>query len=644
MRTGSDKVSRIIEISYQAKKYGRSRSRSLKIDLDAYGLAPSGLFAGALRHRATAKSNRGDISRIFAVIEELRRGDKDARWALSVLNAPPANLGPRDIQDLFAVVEDLIERTARWAEKYGPAFLFRQLISDLPDPLMNGETIRTSVAFRTRFSERTAGPRAMLSDRWDPHSPDPKYAPPASQTRHESVTDLTTKLGDHFQYRMNRVTVAAYSVLKEITKLRDELFQGGTEADLNTEELVRSDYLLRKRSVHFGRLEYSHYVNHRLLRLYCRVAARNQLHVRTHYFAWTHANGFWHTQRIRDAIPVISHYGTNAKSVRSIVVLSHYLPPYAVFACATYLVARTGWNIETVFNLRPSAIIDHRDGSIQLDPLKGKTDQQQSVVVPKSDHDFQNVIAEVRRHHSNLVTHWDVAHDSPLLLAQTFRQHLQVVLCAKYLRKFCRREKLPKFTFGELRPQRAAITYIKSNDPEKVRVLLGHSTLEETGHYLNQTSLHILYAANTNEFERRLGATATFAVRGAGEARQRGYVEQDVDPTLLFRNGIGSYCRDPLQGPQESKGPNGRCKGLPCANCKQHAIVITRDSIRDALVANDYFRRHGSNLVRTAPGVINTDVVLQISFNIALCEFLKKSSLASTYLEIEQDLRSKGHV
>lgn len=635
MGAGTDRNSKIVVKRAVSRHYGRNRVSEIQFDLAAMGFRDGGLFALAIRAWPDG-GTRTHLPRAIRVAKGLVESHRLGKWAQSVLNTPPEELGPRDIVDLFMAAEEVVYSNTAWTEKYTPAFLFRQLIAGVQEPLSGGSTIRQSVSFKTRFTERTSGPRGLLSDHWDPGSPNPDFVRPATQIEHDSFEDLHDKALAHLEYRTKRVTDAAISVLEDYQQFRQTLEKICAAHKLGAEELRRFEEESRKKLRDLSqRRALTTMSLDALLAAYVQLSEYLNLNERDSYLAWSEDNMFWRSNEIRKGFAEISRFATNAHGIRSIVVSRWYLPPYVVAACAIYVIARTGWNPQTVLNLRPSSATPQGDGTIEVTSLKERSDEFQNFFVEKSDKEFRNVLDELQRHQANLSKYWGVDPDGYLFTSQTFRRTLQPVLFNRQLPKFIEEFHLPQFQLSELRDQDITHVALKTNDPEIARIRAGHGSLAQTDHYLSTSLLRLLSQANINEFERRFGATAYFLIRGGKDAIKRGYKARNIDEKLLVATGIGTACKDPKSGPPELRDGSGHCRGYPCDGCHQHAIAITKERIREAILARHYYRLHGHALVTRIPGVVDEALVAQISFNFALCEFIRKSEFGKLFAEIE---------
>lgn len=276
------------------------------------------------------------------------------------------------------------------------------------------------------------------------------------------------------------------------------------------------------------------------------------------------------------------------------------LPTPVLTAIFILLLSHTGWNQGSIGSLTIENITPLPQGGYRLQGYKGKTDDDTPV-------------SEIPRYMS--------AHCKAVeLLLWNYRQLEQLglidgatekriwfgwqldefkttthVVSDKRIDRFCVRHRIERFQPSELRPIKAALTYLPQRDLEAVRVLLGHVDLVTSSSYLENTLFFRLNEAMILEFQRRIEATLTYAEGGEALLIRRALPVRDVDKGLfLVPTGDGGACTNIQDGPNSTMRQDEEpCEALACHSglgCKHYRLMVNETTIEMALRSQLYYR------------------------------------------------------
>lgn len=227
-----------------------------------------------------------------------------------------------------------------------------------------------------------------------------------------------------------------------------------------------------------------------------------------------------------------------AEALRNL--LSHwYVPRWVQFAIELRIQAETAFNRHTVRNLTASGI-RVSNATIELQALKGKTEELQTAEIDGSDRTLRAALELMRGHSKNVVEHWQADEKRVFVALVSSNDTVSFGLwpCHHVHERFIEFHKLFKFTREQLRNQNAGLAYLKREDVHEVQGRLGHASLKTTSGYVRQHIISVLNRANIAEFVRRLGASIVWAVEGPEAVGRRGMRETDVSARLLFPLGV----------------------------------------------------------------------------------------------------------
>ena len=314
-------------------------------------------------------------------------------------------------------------------------------------------------------------------------------------------------------------------------------------------------------------------------------------------------------------------------------LIQQRLPNSVLTAIFILLLSHTGWNQSSVGSLTIDAITVLPEGGYRLQGYKGKTDDG----TPAS---------EVPRHLSNHCKAID-------LLLWNYRQLIQLrlidprekrlwfgwqrdgfkttidVISRIRISSLCTRNGIDHVLPSELRPLKAALTYLPQRDLEAVRVLLGHSDLATSDSYLESTLFFRLNEAMMLEFQRRIEATLTYAIGGEKFLIQRGLAPRHVDQKLmLVPTGDGGACANLFDGPTllapRAEEP---CASLAChygSGCKHYRLVVDETTLEMALRSRVYYRARWQTLYEINPATFTEMHLPKILYTFVLLKIVKE--------------------
>lgn len=285
------------------------------------------------------------------------------------------------------------------------------------------------------------------------------------------------------------------------------------------------------------------------------------------------------------------------------------LPNAVLTAIFILILSHTGWNTGSVGSLTADDIHSLPQGGYQLQGYKAKTDDNTPKVdVPASARWTCKAISLLLWNNCQLRALGCIKNvDTRLWLGWQEDAFSNIVefVATNRISAFCTRHGLERFKPSELRPLKAALTYLPQRDLEAVRVLLGHQDLGVTDGYLQDTLFFRMNEANMLQFQRRIETSLTFSEGGDALLARRGLNPRDIDHALLVPTGDGGACTDRYAGPPEANLAAGEpCAGLACqlnGGCPQYQLIVSDETLEMALRTQRYYRSRWQHLSRANP-------------------------------------------
>lgn len=275
------------------------------------------------------------------------------------------------------------------------------------------------------------------------------------------------------------------------------------------------------------------------------------------------------------------------------------LPNYVLTSCYLLLLAKTGWNISSVGSLALQDIRKLPNGTYELQARKHKTqDDTPKFIVSKADKYLKICLSLLIWNHAQLVKYnvitsseenvwygWQKSYDKPFFPLDPGR-----------LVTFFSRHQIPAIPPSEIRPVNSAYNFLKYNDLEMVRVLLGHSSLETTKSYIENNLIFQLNEARILEFQRRMENTIAYETTSVEKFEARGFCEKNVHPTLIGRRPTG-------ETEMETRLLNEAKAFLTSIGIKfiNEGSVVTIETLTQAILLRNYYRLRWSQLFDKNP-------------------------------------------
>ena len=519
-------------VLFDFQRFGVERGGLLDAVIDQIQLPGDHLTTGALRNWILwlTCENRDD-SKWAQAVEILSK----------VSGHTPAEA--RTLSELLAGVTALRAMTDK--TRYGYTTSFRHLLT------------RTYLAIgaeaprfpRGAMKALVATTRGMLSDAPDPGAINPEFRSTIVNVAQGSPQRARQSAIGHVEDRLLRVKAACDEDIKEFLKWR-----AWTEA---AEALPLDERALGyvDRLIAYGAREDSNLQRWLVMADLQTIVAvalaamkRNGFHTREGYGVRVATNRSIYlglaAERLQVAFPSLERWSSKRtgqgrfSTFRNL--LSHwYVPRWVQFAIELRIQAETAFNRHTVRNLTASGI-GINNATIELQALKGKTEELQTAVIDGSDRTLRAALELMRGHSKNVVEHWQADEKRVFVALVSSNDTVSFGLwpCHHIHERFIEFHKLFKFTREQLRNQNAGLVFLKREDVHEVQGRLGHASLKTTSGYVRQHIISVLNRANIAEFVRRLGASIVWAVEGREAVGRRGMRETDVSARLLFPLGV----------------------------------------------------------------------------------------------------------
>ncbi|ASL43702.1 Tyrosine recombinase XerC [Burkholderia sp. AD24] len=288
----------------------------------------------------------------------------------------------------------------------------------------------------------------------------------------------------------------------------------------------------------------------------------------------------------------------------------HRLPNFVLTTIFILLLAHTGWNSASVGSLTTDTVEKLPNGSYRLQGHKNKTDDDTPMVdVPRSMKTLCKAIDLLLWNYNQLVAAKciDPVNEKRLWFGwqkDNFETTSNFVAEQRLAAWFKRTGVVP-FTPSELRPLAAGLAYLPQRDLEAVRVLLGHSDLNTTDHYLENTLFFRLNEAMMLEFQRRIETSIAYSQGGETLIKSRRLNLSHLDARLLVPTGDGGACTDIMAGPtHRTHRTSEPCPGIACqtgAGCKHYRLTVNSITLEMALRTRLYYRSRWQSLWDSNP-------------------------------------------
>lgn len=300
------------------------------------------------------------------------------------------------------------------------------------------------------------------------------------------------------------------------------------------------------------------------------------------------------------------------------------LPMCVLVAIATVIAIKTGWNTNSVSNLRFTDIRKLNSSRFLLQGEKRKTDDRTPIVeVHKNDLLFFQSIELLYWHFKNVVS-FDWYNGDRIFISKSrsprdlSHSHVNPFAKSYFEKHLVRRFKLKKVTPKSFRDGVASRKWLETNDIHVIRELLGHNSINTTREYLKSGIIHSLNESKVLEFQRRIEATIIYIDKGHGHLKKLNMNEQHVDLNLIpsVQLGDGTQCLDP-SAPPLLQEKSGICSGMFCHEgngCPNNRIVIGVSDVELLLRTLDYYKSRWQFLYSQNPDLFKKVHLSKIIF------------------------------
>lgn len=599
----------VFQVNTYVSQRGRHKASSVELDLSGRLWAPKSLFIKAIQNQLSAwellpppSSNVYNLNQAIGLISDR---------LFVPLNMDPREVSREDAIDLLLLVRDEFSLQGHSDAKFEHIYYaIRKLLTRMPIKLKDGLT----------FSQAATKQRKRL------HLPPAQLPNEIGNISHTDLKDLRSQTEKILQERKDGLEKAAARELQsyeEIFVMQTELLAINIDPKICEKISVwvkapkRSDIAsIPQCSARDFSAVFLQYLR-KEKPPFCPSGFVPDARLPRSRIDWTQ-------------IPNVLEYRFKY-SLLPWFFVHHRLPNNVLTAIFLLLLSHTAWNPGSVGELTVDGIIKLAEGGYRLQSYKSKTDDHTPVV-------------EIPRHMALLCKSidlllWNYQQLSKFSLIDTkkekrvwfgwqdddFKTTIDIVNESR-VKSFCRRHGIKPFAPSELRPLKAALTYIPQGDLEAVRVLLGHNDLKTSDDYLRNTLFFRLNEAMILEFQRRIETTISYIHGGDPLIIKRSLSSKHIDGKLFFvPTGDGGACANFFSGPKPvSTTEDEPCEALACHNgngCHNYRTVINETTLEAALRSLAYYRSRWQSLFERnhlafsklhLPKIIYTHVLLKI--------------------------------
>lgn len=191
-------------------------------------------------------------------------------------------------------------------------------------------------------------------------------------------------------------------------------------------------------------------------------------------------------------------------------------------------------------------------------------------------------------------------------------------------KRFLKSNNLDYLSLETLRNLTATKRFLDGNDLRDIQKILGHSELSTTQHYISQhvTSSYLRHNILTFMRDFEVEAVNLF---DTGADKSLHDINSTEETNKYFLIGDGASCADPKDSPDKRQEIGELCNGTSChAGCKNKRIILTKESIWQALVKRESYRTSwfSTHYHEEKFGAFEVNKIL---FNALLCQFIAEN-------------------
>ena len=557
---------------------------SVELDISARRWSPKSLFRKAIHHQLSVwKLSPPSTNDVYSLAQAI--GLVSDR-SFGLLNREPEMLSREDAADLLQMIREefmgLGYSIAKFEHVY---YAMRKLLTRTPTKLNDGLT------FAQAASKQKKPPKLPLA----------QLPAELGHINHTDLKDLRNQTEKKLQTRKDRLEEAVASELRAYENtfaFQDKLLSSTVGPEVHAEILAWILAPKRDDLLTFPQCTPTEFTTV-LLRF---------LQSRKPPFC---PSGFVPDVRLPrtkinwSEVPNVSAYRFKS-SVLPWFFVRHRLPNSVLTAIFALILSHTGWNPGSVGELIVTGISCLPKGGYRLQSYKSKTDDQTPVVeVPRHMKVLCKAIELLlwNRQQLGQLGLIDLKKEKRLWFGwqdDNFQMTIDFLNSSR-IKAFCNRYGLEIFLPSELRPLKAALTYIPQGDLEAVRVLLGHNDLKTSDDYLQNTLFFRLNEAMILEFQRRIETTITYVQGGESLIVKRSLSSNHIDGKLfLIPTGDGGACANVFDGPTSTRVETGEpCEALACHSgqgCPHYRTLVSEITLEMALRSLRYYRARWQSL------------------------------------------------
>ncbi len=529
-----------ITVSQKSNPQGKECVFVTGFDFSKYKIRLGGLLEDVLRSLPSPIHN-SYYSLFLSVLRVLENDKKACR----LLSLPPTELEVVDIETLFTIAEEEIERylvrTGRYKSGARPSMLFRRVMKYLTTPLADGATI-TDVEFTTRFSD-TYESRKLISEQFDKGCDDPEIASPISIIKAGNVEELNQKALQHLKARKNRIQNACNDVVLRFQKVRRHLVKLADTCLPDALAAVINDYTLSKESTKDALRGLP---SEELLHFYVHFFKIHRLDDFDSFDSWRKRYGAFPFSEVLVEHPFVRDIGHDIKNkinrrkaiLVGLILCQYILPPMVVMCCRHLLQLEFDWNMGTCNSVTSSKVTSTPDG-YHISAIRPKTSQAFARDVSNSllnSNGMHGIVVLLLDHSKWISQRWISESDSlfvGIVLGNSFPSAVPFKY-ENYNKQFISMYSLPYFTAEQLRDQGLNEHYLATQDIHSLKALAGWDSIDTAEHYLGQRIIRILSEANIYNFMTALEGSIIWATKGDDYLRRFDIDPSEVNQKLLF--------------------------------------------------------------------------------------------------------------
>ncbi|MBB6557534.1 hypothetical protein HNP48_000198 [Acidovorax soli] len=336
------------------------------------------------------------------------------------------------------------------------------------------------------------------------------------------------------------------------------------------------------------------------------------------------------------------YQATGSSDLAYIFMSCSLLNQRALLGCLIILQIHTGWNVNSILEMKLDGIQGNGKGGYIIQGFKARIGEETPFSeVLASDVNVVRVIELLTGRLEALQNlGWAPFDERRLWLNARYARNgklRQFVGWGSSLHKFCKRHNLPQFSAEQIRNEVIGSHTTSKGGLEAARQVAGHASIATTAHYADQLILHRINSAYALEFEGRLEKSVRF--------RMGDFPNFDLEEDLLYPIGDGSSCSDPYNPPEPEYLEYGVCAGKSCHEgdgCVNRRLIIDRARIEEIFRTQVFYLESWRDLLSGNKELFRKMHVPAMMVNFALVDILLKSAYRHVAKQIKEEVTMKG--